>query len=135
MESYQELWQSVLLYCKEQTNETAYTLWFEPIEMTSFNGSEATLKFNTEFKKNTVVGRYGRLINQAFIEVCGFEVDLNFVCPEDEMSQKQKTENNLADFKNETFTFDNFIVGPSNRFAYAAAKAIAADPAGQISNG
>ena len=76
-----------------------------------------------------------RSINQAFIEVCGFEVDLNFVCPEDEMSQKQKTENNLADFKNETFTFDNFIVGPSNRFAYAAAKAIAADPAGQISNG
>ena len=85
MESYQELWQSVLLYCKEQTNETAYTLWFEPIEMTSFNGSEATLKFNTECKKNTVVGRYGRFINKAIIELCGFEVDFNFVCPEEDM--------------------------------------------------
>ena len=135
MDTYQELWQNVLLYCKEQTNETAYNLWFTPIEMTKFNGSEATLKFGNEFKKNTVVGRYGSLIEEAFMAVCGFEVKINFYCPEDEMSQKQKTEMSFADFKNETFTFDNFIVGPSNRFAYAAAKAIAADPAGQISNG
>lgn len=135
MDTYQELWQNVLLYCKEQTNQTAYNLWFAPIEMTEFNGSEATLKFANEFKKNTVVGRYGKLIEEAFEVICGFEVKINFYCPEDEMSQKQKTEISFADFKNETFTFDNFIVGPSNRFAYAAAKAIAADPAGQISNG
>ena len=40
----------------------------------------------------------------------------------------------MNDFRNETFTFDNFIVGPSNRFAYAAAKAISENPAGQINN-
>lgn len=135
METYQELWQSVLLYCKEKTNDTAYDLWFSPIEMISFNGSVATLKFQNEFRKNTVVGRYGDLIEQAFFFVCGFEVQLNYYCPEDEMSQTQKNEISFEDFKNETFTFDNFIVGPSNRFAYAASKAIAADPAGQISAG
>ena len=78
MDTYQELWQNVLLYCKEQTNETAYNLWFTPIEMVKFNGSEATLKFGNEFKKNTVVGRYGSLIEEAFMAVCGFEVKINF---------------------------------------------------------
>ena len=66
MDTYQELWQNVLLYCKEQTNQTADNLWFAPIEMTEFNGSEATLNFANEFKKNTVVGRYGKLIEEAF---------------------------------------------------------------------
>lgn len=134
MDTYEELLEQVILYCKEQTNETAYSLWFKPIEMKSFDGNSAVLYFANSFKKTTVVSRYGSLIEDAFQKICGFDVKVEYVCPEDNMSAAQKDDIKIADLKNETFTFDNFIVGPSNKFAYTAAKAIAADPAGKISN-
>lgn len=133
MDTYQELLDSVILYCKEKTNDTAYTLWFKPMEMISFDATTAVLKFANSFKKSTVVSRYGDLITEAFAEVCGFDVDVKFICPEDKLSDEEKNEKETRDYKNELLTFDNFIVGPNNEFAYTAAKSIAADPAGRIS--
>lgn len=134
MDTYQELWQSVLYCCKELTNDTAYTLWFEQIEMVDFTGGDVLLKLSSEFKKKVVSDKYDNVLKKAFFEICGFEPHIEYTCPEDEMSKSKKQEISMNDFKNETFTFDNFIVGPSNRFAYAAAKAISENPAGQINN-
>ena len=135
MDTFEELWQSVLDYCKQRINETAFTLWLLPIEIGDFNNGKVVLKFSNSFKKNTVVGQYGELLNEAFEAVCGFPVEIEYTSPEDFLTESEKNQQDLEDFKNETFTFDNFIVGPSNKFAYTAAKAIAADPGGQISKG
>jgi chromosomal replication initiator protein len=135
METFNDIWQVVLLYCKEKINSTAFGLWISPIEITRFEGDTVELQFSNAFKKNTVVGRYDSLLREAFEVVCGFPVNINYVCPEDFIDEKEKNQLDLEDFKNEIFTFDNFIVGPSNKFAYAATKAIAADPGGQISKG
>lgn len=135
MENFKELWQSVLAYCKERTTETAYNLWLSQIEILSFDSGVAKLSFLNDFKKKTVVGQYGDLISEAFEKVCGFPVGIFYVCPEDLLEEKKKNQFDLENFKNDIFTFDNFIVGPSNKFAYTAAKAIAADPGGQISRG
>lgn len=135
MDTFEELWQSVFDYCKQRINETAFTLWLLPIEIGDFNNGKVVLKFSNSFKKNTVVGQYGELLNEAFEAVCGFPVEIEYTSPEDFLTESEKNQQDLEDFKNETFTFDNFIVGPSNKFAYTAAKAIAADPGGQISKG
>ncbi len=135
MDNYLELWQSVLAYCKERITTTAYDLWLSKIEIEDFNGSSATLKFSSEFKKNTVVGQYGNLISEGFEKVCGFPVEIRYTSPEDYIAEDEKNNQGLEDLKNDILTFDNFIVGPSNKFAYTAAKAIAADPGGQISQG
>ncbi len=135
MDNFLELWQSVLAYCKERITTTAYDLWLSKIEIEDFNGSSATLKFSSEFKKNTVVGQYGNLISEGFEKVCGFPVEIRYTSPEDYIAEDEKNNQGLEDLKNDILTFDNFIVGPSNKFAYTAAKAIAADPGGQISQG
>ena len=135
METYKDLWKEVLEYCKAHTNKTAYDLWLSPIEILGFENGIAQLEFSNKFRKNTVVEKYGDLINEAFEKICGFTVIVEFLCPEDFISEKEKNKQDLKDYKNDTFTFDNFIVGPSNKFAYTAAKAIAADPGGQISSG
>lgn len=135
METFNDLWQGVLAYCKERTSDIAFNLWLSPIEIISFNGKEVELQFSNAFKRDTVRNQYSSLINDAFEVICGFPVDVSFCCPEDFMTDDEKNQQDLEDFKNETFTFDNFIVGPSNKFAYTAAKAIAADPGGQISKG
>lgn len=135
METINDLWQNVLLYCKENINETAFNLWLEPINILSFKDGIAQLEFSNDFRKTTVVGQYGSLIEDAFEKVCGFPVVVVYLCPEDFISPEKKAEQDLLDLKLDTFTFDNFIVGPSNKFAYTAAKAVAADPGGQISKG
>lgn len=135
METYDELWQAVLENCKGKINETAFNLWLSKIEIGNFENNIAHLWFENGFKKNTVVNQFGKQIEEAFEEVCGFEVMVFYHSPEDLMTDDEKKEQDLEDFKNETFTFDNFIVGQSNKFAYTAAKAIAADPGGQITKG
>lgn len=132
MENFIEIWSSVLEYCKDRTTDTAYRLWISPIEMTDFTGSTAHLSFTSEFKKNTVLSQYNDLLLEAFENVCGFPVKLFCYAPDSFSSEEEKNQNSLIDFKNDIFTFDNFIVGNSNKFAYTAARAIAADPGGQI---
>ena len=135
MDNFNELWESVLEYCKERITITAYNLWLSKIEITSFDNGKATLSFSNEFKKSTVVSQYGDLISEAFEKICGFPVEIIYKSSEDYISEEQKSFQDLENFKNDILTFDNFIVGPSNKFAYTAAKAIAADPGGQISKG
>lgn len=135
MDNFDELWQSVLEYCKSRVTETAFSLWLKPIEIGNFEKGVAHLHFSNSFKKNTVVGQYHELLTEAFNTVCGFNVEIVYSCPEDFMTETEKNKQDLEDFKNETFTFDNFIVGNSNKFAYTAAKAIAADPGGIINKG
>ncbi|MBQ8980754.1 MAG: chromosomal replication initiator protein DnaA [Eubacterium sp.] len=132
MENIQELLQSVLMYCKERTTDTAYKLWIEPIQISEFQGNTAKIFFSNEFKKNTVVSQYDPLIREALEAVCGFPVEPYYYSPQTLMNEEDIEKNSLLDFKNDIFTFDNFIVGNSNKFAYTAAKAIAADPGGQI---
>ncbi|MGN0457563.1 MAG: chromosomal replication initiator protein DnaA [Eubacterium sp.] len=134
MENFNDLWDLVLQYCKHEVNTTAFDLWLSPIEMVSFSGDKATLKFSNKFRQNTVVGRYEDLLNRAFAEVCGFDVELSYISAEDEITEKEQEADNNSNSKNQTLTFENFIVGPSNKFVYAAAKAIAADPGGQTNN-
>ncbi|MBR3149199.1 MAG: chromosomal replication initiator protein DnaA [Eubacterium sp.] len=132
MDNFTDIWDGVLAYCKERTTATAYRLWIESATMVAFDGSTAQILFSNDFKKNTVLSQYEGLFNEAFEEVCGFPVHLDCFSPESFTNEETKKNNSLIDLKNEIYTFNNFIVGNSNKFAYTAARAIALDPGGQI---
>lgn len=132
LQNANQLWQSVMQYCKNEISITAFNLWIEPIQLLNFKGGIATLNFTNEFQKDTVVGQYKSLLENAFESVCGFPVKVIYTCPEDNLTNDERAEQNIQDFKHETFTFDNFIVGDTNKFAYSSCKAVAADPGGQI---
>lgn len=133
MNNINELWEIILQYLRKETSETAHNLWISKIKIIDFKDGIARLEFENEFIKNIVVSQYGNLIVDAFEKVCGFPVKVEFECPEDKLCDQVKNAINIADLRANLLTFDNFIVGPSNKFAYTAAKAVAADPGGQIS--
>lgn len=135
MDNIEELWQKVLDYCRERTNDTVYDLWLREIEIGNFENGIVSLIFKTSFKKEVVVSHFGDLIEEAFKTIMGFNCLIVYYSPEDIMTDDEKYQQDLEDFKNETFTFDNFIVGPNNKFAFTAATSIAADPGGQITKG
>ena len=142
MESFNDIWNAVLDYCRVRVNDTAYKLWIEIIKFDGFENSTVTLRFPKPMHKNIVTSQYGELIDEAFENVLGFKVEINYVC-DDVFEAPAKNEEggtpnldpHLIDYKNEQFTFENFIVGPSNRFAYAAAKAVAGDPGAKMTTG
>lgn len=137
MDTMLELWRHVMDYCKERINDTVYRVWFSDIELISFDNGVAEIMFPSKFKKNTVVYEYDSLFKEAFRAVCGFECEMHYTCSEDMEDPLTATISgmNLEDYKNDTFTFDNFISGPSNKFAFTAARAIASNPGGIMNVG
>ena len=132
MNTVSDIWTNVLAYCKERTTETAYRLWIQSCKLITFHQNKGQIFFGNEFKRETVVAQYSDLFSEAFEAVMGFPVELEYISPQSSMNEQQKKLIHLTDFKNDIFTFDNFIVGNSNKFAYTAARAIALDPGGHF---
>lgn len=129
MNSFKEIWEAVLAYCKERLNETTFNLWINKIEYEDFEDGEVILSCPNKMYLEVITTQFSELIAEAFESVMGFKVKINYICKNtDEEEKKENTRKNLEDYRNEQFTFENFIVGPSNRFAYAAAKSVASNP-------
>lgn len=134
METYNDIWLAVLDYCKGQISETGYTLWIETIKFIGIENNKIVLDFSSEVKKKIVKEQYGELLERAFENVMGFKLDIDFcyepaIFAENIEIKEEKSQNETSDYQ---FTFDTFIEGPSNRFAYRAAMAVAEDPGGHI---
>lgn len=125
MESFAQCLDVVKEFCKEQESETIYNIWLKGIEPVSFEGGVATVSVSSDFIKTMVEERYLDLIKRGFRQVMGFDVEVKIT------SRTAVPEVSTAPLRasSEDYTFDNFIVGPDNRFAHAAAIAVAANPA------
>ena len=96
-----------------------------PSPSTSRRGT-AILKVPNDFHRQTLERCYTSLLTEALDEVFGPGLKVKFVIPEDLGQQKEERFQSDTDYD---YTFDTFIVGPSNKFAHAASIAVATKPA------
>ena len=134
MNSYSEFWDAVCKYCQDSMNSIAYNMWIEPLKLIKLD-SERVIVSAPAFKIDLIMDKYKNLIEDGFYNVLGFNIELEIV-PEGEVANKEETtekfeKSNIPD-KNK-LTFNNFIVGPSNKFAYNASLKVAENP-GSILN-
>ena len=124
-----------------QVSDSAYTIWFSKLELLSIVNNVVTIKVPMEVHKKMLSETYGDIVDNAFFAMTGMhytfkyitedEVD-NFVepvAPEETKEMEIEWNTNL----NPKFTFDNYVVGNSNRLAFVAARAVAEAP-GTIHN-
>ena len=135
MDSFKDVLEAAQMYCKAQMAEPTYNLYIDGLEPISFeDSSHITLSVRNDFICKIVTDRYLGLLKEAFKTVLGFDVDITLVVPSTpphEVVLAQQYEANPASPQgNYEFTFENFIKGPSNQFAFAAAQAVAANPSG-----
>ena len=135
MDSFKDVLEAAQAYCKTQMAEPTYNLYIDGLEPISFeDSSHITLSVRNDFICKIVTDRYLGLLKEAFKSVLGFDVDITLVVPSTpphEVVLAQQYEANPASPQgNYEFTFENFIKGPSNQFAFAAAQAVAANPSG-----
>ncbi|MBQ4105902.1 MAG: chromosomal replication initiator protein DnaA [Clostridia bacterium] len=129
MESFNEAWGVICDYCKSKITDVAYKMWIsriEPVEL-DFDKGQTVLMVPSEFHKDTLERCYKTLLSEAFEAVFGTSFEICLTTPQ----EKETTEESKAEPGSiYDYTFSNFIVGPSNKFAHAAAMAVAANPAG-----
>lgn len=112
-------------------------VWFSELEPISFDGSRAVLMTTAEFKRRILAQKFGGTLHSAFLNALGLDVDVEFIAPGEGYSQSDSSGSAAGSseidgstrasnyFEN---TFDTFVVGASNKFAHAAAQAVAANP-------
>lgn len=146
MDTYNDILKAVFDYCKPKISSTAFDCWLKDIKITSFENNTFTLYLISPVKKKIVADKYDEFLKKAFEEAIGFDVELKYECPSEESifvrndferdKEKAKAVNetiiNSDNLSSDQFTFDTFIEGPSNRFAYRAAMAVADNPGSSV---
>ena len=132
MESFEQVYASVASILQSSMVETTYNLFIRGIEPVSFTEGVVTLSVSTEFQKGIIEERYLTTIANCFEEILGFTVDIKVIARDSyaSVSKEPQGDANLPLLGEYSYTFDNFIVGATNKFAHAAAQAVAANPSG-----
>ena len=130
MESVKDMWQLVCECLKKNVGEVIYDIWFKPLEILSFDGTKVEIAASN-FMKKIIEQQFYQELKDAFKSVMGFEIEVVLIDPEEAAAKTEKeTEAKPSGsvISIEQNTFETFVVGSSNRFAHAAAQAVAAAP-------
>lgn len=133
MESFTDVWNLICDYCKSQgkISEVAYDTWIRRIKPVSLDleNKVMTLGASTTFHRNILLSSYQALLQEAARAVLGSEFELRFLAQDQLEPEPNKPEHSQEKRDDYDFTFDTYIVGPSNKFAHAASIAVATNPA------
>ncbi len=132
MDSFNDVLAAAKEYCKQRLVDATYNLYIDGLEAVRFEGSgKVTLAVRNDFICTIVRDRYTPLLREALAAVLGFDVEVELVVPAAEKQEAPAPVEETVDTDGRyDFTFENFIKGPSNQFAYAAAQAVASNPSG-----
>ncbi len=132
-------WPKIEEYLKEKLGETVFETWLRPLKPKQTGQTEAILEAPDDFFRDWIEKYYKTIIQEAVEQITKQTVSLSVEtnprlknAPSKPTLDKLKTSlHNLPDslLLNPRYTFDNFVVGPSNRHAHAYSLAVAEVPA------
>ena len=128
MNSAAEIWTRVLKLMEGDLTATTLSTWFDDAEAVSLDTDTFVLYTPSNFKRDIIVSRYLPAVQKALRELFSADFDVK-VLGEGERESLEKTGSSTFLPGTEEYTFDKFVVGSSNKFAYAAARSVADEPA------
>jgi chromosomal replication initiator protein len=139
-----DLWNDVSVRLREALNDTTYTTWFGEVEGASLDDQTFTVAVPNDFTREWIEGHFLDLMRAAVRDAGGVERQVELAVVEQSPPPVAQivpsavrplplevTERRLDGIAgiNPKYTFDSFVIGSSNRFAHAAALAVAEAPA------
>ncbi len=121
-----KLWTECLMLLEEEVTPVGFNTWIKDIRPIKLSSDTFTLSVGSNIIKNMVEMRYYDLIKNTLCEITGKIYEIEFVVGDLAASSQRRNENSSV---YEKYTFDNFVVGNSNRFAQCASLAVAEAPA------
>ncbi|MBQ3161589.1 MAG: chromosomal replication initiator protein DnaA [Oscillospiraceae bacterium] len=140
MKSFDEVFQKMQEYCLDkikrgELTDTAYRLWINTLQPLKLDENVACFTVQSDFQATIIKKNYTGIIKDALESILGFEVDIDISAVEENLDDDEDDPNKLKKELEESFTnaeyvytFDTFIVGRSNEFAYAACTSVAKEP-------
>lgn len=128
---------------KTELTQISYDTWFSPLTIRSINGNHIIFTTPSEFQRDFVENKYKPLLLNTLKFITNRDWEYSVVDLETEAKEKllempeepKESGQEVADSNlpksgiDPKFTFDNFVVGKNNELAYAAALAVAQEPA------
>lgn len=132
-----DVWQKALENIKRELSEQSFKSWIGPVRLSKIDGGVVWLEVPDRIYRDWLKEHYQDIIREAFSEVLGAKPNLEYVIVDrsfrpqneglDEKTSKKASHELFG--LNDRYTFENFVVGPGNRFAHAAAVAVSDAPA------
>jgi chromosomal replication initiator protein len=138
--SLQVLWQDTLNKLENELSKPSFETWLSTTRLLDIEGDTLIIGVPNEFAKDWLESRYAPLIRSTVQSILGQSMNLRFTIfsfqetihqvqdDQPKIPQNIKVENQ-SNTLNSKYTFDTFVIGNSNRFAHAAALAVAESPA------
>ena len=130
MNSVADVWNNVLQQLKGELSETTIATWFDELEAVDIRGNTFLLHCSNDFKKGYIESLFMKNIKASLHDI--FSTDFEVQILDDQAFAEfngGETHRQSDRFTSAEFTFETFVVGPSNKLAYAASMAVAEHPA------
>lgn len=152
----QAIWSDVLDVVKTELNTPTFKTWFEHTSPVDIVDDRLVIAVQNDFARDWLESRYSGLLTSALQQVSGLPLSLEFTVPVDfepplregaalvadqsvdpldslpegsaRLTSRPTAESRTVSDFNPKYTFDSFVIGASNRFAHAAALAVAETP-------
>jgi chromosomal replication initiator protein len=130
----ESLWTEVSGRLKGALNDTTYETWFGDVSSRELTDEAFVLSVPNDFTREWIEGHFLDLIGAAVRDAVGTERQITLaveqeVEPAGPSTQEPAAPTRPAFDMSQKYTFDSFVIGSSNRFAHAAALAVAEAPA------
>jgi chromosomal replication initiator protein len=128
----EDLWTEVSERLRSALNESTFRTWFSDAEGLELSDEAFRLRVPNDFSREWIEGHFLGLIDAAVRDAVGDERRIDLIvqeaAPAEEQAPTQEPSPRVEGL-NPKYTFDSFVIGSSNRFAHAAALAVAEAPA------
>ncbi len=131
----QDIWQNILDKLEENINPQSFKTWFSDTRLVDMNDRELMIRVATQFSANYLNLNYKEVLSEISYGLYGRKYDVQFITQPHRNHNEEKDVQDYSNKRvntnvrlNERYTFDEFVVGKNNNFAYSAAKAVAESP-------
>ena len=141
-EQAQALWAEAQEKIKQRLGPDKYDTWIRPLSPSAMGETSLIIKAPNNFFIEYLEQHFMELINQAISEAHHKPFNAVLVAAEEKLARNQAKEESVqlamakivdAGQLRESYSFDKFVIGKNNEFAYAAAMAVSEAP-GRIYN-
>ena len=129
MQSVSDIWSMILTRLRDDLSETTIKTWFDDTAVVALEGNTLVLHCPNAFKRTNIQDRFLPNIEESLKDI--FSTDMTVKLLDDTglaRYQDQEEQKPLSMMESGEFTFVTFVIGPSNRLACSAARAVADAP-------
>ncbi|MDD6161053.1 MAG: chromosomal replication initiator protein DnaA [Oscillospiraceae bacterium] len=128
MNSASDIWEKVKSLMEQDMTAVALETWFGDVEAVALEDTRLILCVPTEFKLNIIRNKFLKPVEKALHDLFSFDVEVTLLLPEERDRYRSETVSESARDPFSYYTFDRFVVGSTNKFAFTAAQKVAERP-------